>query len=94
MYLRGKRCIGVIMSHDSREWQGDVGNCDDDFGGTLVVFAVAICHVVDPLPVFFSDEALVLAGIPVVASRVVTVAAVHASYHPPVTFDLSTWRIY
>ncbi len=64
------------MSDNSRRRQRDVGDGDYHVGVADVVFSAAVRDIVDPLVLIFQiDEPLMLARIPIVASRVLVVLA-------------------
>jgi len=77
-----QRCVGVIVADNTRGTKSDVGHSVYDVSGAIAqatVCTAAVCDVVHPwtrgirkvVPVGL-DETLVLAWIPIIASRIVS----------------------
>ena len=88
-YLWHQRCISVLMLDHSRRRQRYIGNGDNHWRSTFIIFPITIGHIIDPLATFLLDKSFVLARVPIIAARKVSISTIESSDDPPITFNLS-----
>ena len=81
--VQGGVCIVVV--HHPGVGHGHVGNGHDHVCHAVVLLPPTVGHIVHPLPTLLPDEPLVLAGVPIIPTRVGVSPTVHPPQHPPVT---------
>ena len=76
------------MLDNSRHRNRYIGNGDNHWRSTFIVFPITIGYIIDPLTTFLLDKSFMLARVPIIASGKVSISTIDSSDDPPITFNL------